>query len=488
MTGTNDRTMPGFLDRLEVGIPGLDLITHGGLPKNRLTLVSGTAGSGKTVFAAQFLASGITGADEPGVFVTFEDRPSGIRQSLRSLGWDIAGWEATGVWHFVDASPRDRMDTVFVGEDYGLGPLVARIVETVKRAGAKRVAIDSVGALVAQLSNAAPARLALFRLRTALEDAGVTTVMTAERTEDYGPVAQLGFEEFIADNVIILRNALDGEKRRRTIEVLKMRGGQHLKGEHLFTLLTGEGIVVVPIAIDSFTYTSSNRRLTSGVPELDNMLCGGLFEKSLWLVSGPTGTGKSLLSALFCAGGVVKGQRSLLHSFEESHDQILRNASGWGIDMRQMEAQGNLRIMAEAPEAASLEDHLQRMKKAIDDFRPDRVAIDSLTALQRIATVKSFREYVLGLTFHIKLNSLVGMVTTNVADFLGSTSSNELHVSSISDAIALLHYVPVGGELRRGVQILKLRGSDHDKAVREFTISNSGMTIGDPFHDISRLV
>lgn len=483
-----NRAGPAALPRVAAGIPGLDLITHGGLPRNRLSLISGTAGSGKTVFAVQFLASGITSADEPGVFVTFEERPSGICQSMLGFDWDIAAWERAGKWHFVDASPRDRMGTVFTGDDYGLGPLIARIVEAVKRMGAKRVAVDSVGALVAQLSNVAPARLALFRLRTALEDAGVTTVMTAERGEDYGPVAQLGFEEFIADNVIILRNALEGEKRRRTMEVLKMRGGQHLKGEHLFTLLSGEGIVVVPIAIDSFSYTSSNRRLASGVPELDTMTGGGLFEKSLWLVAGPTGSGKSLLSALFSAGGVDSGQRSLLHSFEESHDQILRNAGGWGMDLGEMERQEKLKIVAEAPEAASLEDHLQRMKRTIDDFRPDRVVIDSLTALQRIATVKSFREYVLGLTFHIKLNSLLGMVTSNVTDFLGSKLSNELHVSSISDVIALLHYVPVEGELRRGVQILKMRGSNHDKAVREFTISGAGMQVGEPFRDISHLV
>jgi circadian clock protein KaiC len=476
------------VERVPVGIEGLDLITRGGLPRNRLSLVAGTAGSGKTVFAVQFLASGIMRADEPGVFVTFEERPEGVRRSMRSFGWDIPAWEADGKWAFVDASPRHQTDTVFTGEGYGLGPLLARVTETVERVGAKRVAIDSIGALVTQFDRVAPARQALFRLASAMEDAGVTTVMTAERADDYGPVAQLGFEEFVADNVVILRNALDGEKRRRTIEILKMRGGSHLKGEHLFTLLDGEGIVVVPVTVGSIDYTSSNRRLPCGVPALDGMFRGGLFEKSLWLVAGPTGTGKSMLSALFVAGGVAAGQKALLHSFEESHDQLLRNAAGWGLDLAAMEKEGKLCIVAEAPEAASLEDHLQRMKSTIEDFGPDRVAIDSLTALQRIATVKSFREYVLGLTFHIKLRSLLGLVTSSVKDFLGTESTNELHVSTISDAITLLHYVPVGSEMRRGVQVLKMRGSAHDKAVREFHITNQGMVIEEPFSDISRLI
>jgi circadian clock protein KaiC len=473
---------PHEVERLEAGISGLELVTHGGLPKNRLTLVAGTAGSGKTVFAAQFLATGIA-EGEAGVFVTFEERPESIRRNMRSLGWDIPSWEAAQTWAFVDASPQHQIETVFTGGDYDLGPLLARISAAIDRVGATRVAIDSVGSLVTQFDRGHPARQALFQVAKTLEDAGVTTVMTAERSEDYGPITQLGFEEFVADNVVILRNALDGEKRRRTIEVLKMRGGSHLKGEHLFTLLVGEGIVVVPIAVSSIGWSSSVRRLSSGVASLDRMFDGGLFEKSLWLVAGATGTGKSCLAAQFVAGGVANGERCLLLSFEESHDQLTRNAAAWGIDFPALERHGTLAVVAEAPEAASLEDHLQRMKATIETFSPDRVVIDSLTALQRIATVRSFREYVLGLTFHIKLRSMAGMVTSTATDLLGSDSANDLHVSTISDAITLLRYLPVGGEMRRSLQVLKMRGSDHDKALREFRITGHGIEIGDPVAD-----
>ena len=476
----------GELDRLTAGIPGLDLLTQGGLPRDRLTLVAGTAGSGKTVFAAQFIASGIE-ANEPGVFVTFEERADGIRRNMQSLGWPVSAWEGTGKWAFVDASPRHDVDTVFTGDDYDLSPLLARIRSTIDRIGARRVALDSVGSLISQFDRVGPARQMLFRLASMLEIAGVTTVMTAERPDDYGPIAHFGFEEFVADNVVILRNALEGEKRRRTIEVLQMRGGAHLRGEHLFTLLRDEGIVVVPLSIAAIDYGSSTSRLSTGVTKLDDMLHGGLFEKSVWLVAGPTGTGKSLLAAQFVAGGVMGGEKVLLHSFEESKDQLIRNAAMWGIDFNEMIDSGRLRIVAEAPEAAALEDHLQRMKATIDQFAPDRVTIDSLTALQRIATVKSFREYVLGLTFHIKQRSMLGLVTMNANDFLSMDSGGELHVSTISDAITLLHYVPVGGEMRRGIQVLKLRGSDHDKAVREFSISGIGVDIGEPFADITSL-
>lgn len=475
------------ITRVPVGIPGLDLVSHGGFPKDRLTLVSGTAGSGKTVFVGQFLASGIKENREPGVFVTFEERPASIRRNLHSFGWDIAGWEAAGTWAFVDATARYDLQTSFSGGSFDLSPLIARVMDAVGRIGATRVALDSVGALLAQFDDIGPARHALFQLATSLEEAGVTSVMTAERTEEYGPIAQYGFEEFVADNVVILRNALDGERRRRTVEILKMRGGSHLRGEHLFTLLAGEGIIVVPVAVVGMTAGTSSVRLPSGNDTLDEMCNGGLFERSLILVAGATGTGKSLLTTQFIAAGVRNGERVLFHSFEESRDQCARNARAWGIDLDEMEAAGRLKIVATAPEAASLEDHLQRMKALIDEFRPDRVAIDSLTALQRVSTVKGFREYVLGLTFHIKEHARLGLVTTTSRDFLAGESENNLHVSTISDTIFLLHYVPVGGELLRGLNVLKMRGSDHDKAVREFRITNSGMEIGEPFADITEL-
>jgi len=487
-TDSDDRTdRTDGTERLEAGIPGLELVTNGGLPRNRLTLVTGTAGSGKTVFAAQFLATGILQGKEPGVFVTFEERPDSVTRNMRSLGWDIASWEREGTWSYIDASPAYHIDTVFLGTDYDLTPLLNRICAAIEETGARRVAIDSVGSLMAQFENGSRARQVLFQLAKTLESQGVTTVVTAEREEDYGPITQLGFEEYVADNVVILRNALEGEKRRRTLEVLKMRGGAHMKGEHLFTLLPGEGIVVVPVAISSIGYGSSTRRLSSGVAQLDDMFCGGLFERSLWLVAGATGTGKSLVATQFVAGGAASGERCLLHSFEESHDQLLRNAAAWGVDLEEMERRGSVAIVAEAPEAASLEDHLQRMKAAIDAFEPDRVAIDSLTALQRIATVKSFREYVLGLTFHIKLRSMLGLVTSTGGDFLHAESTSDLHVSTISDVITLLHYVPTEGEMRRAVQVLKMRGSDHDKAVREFSITSHGMVIGEPVSDAARL-
>jgi circadian clock protein KaiC len=471
---------PG-IGRLPGGVDGLDMITHGGLPENRLTLVAGTAGSAKTLFAVQFLAEGILRDGAPGVFVTFEERPEGTRRNVRSLGIDIAAWEEEALWRFVDASPRFTHDVVIVGR-YDLSALLERVRRAVDEIGATRVAIDSVGALIAQFEDAGPPRQALFQLTAELEELGVTTVMTAERPDDYGPVSRHGFEEFVADNVVLLRNALEGERRRRTIEVLKLRGGSHMRGEHLFTVRPDRGVVIVAqesVDLD-VEHESSTRRLPSGNERLDTMLDGGLLGRSLILVSGPTGAGKSLLATQFIAGGVRVGERGLLLSFEESRAQVRRNAAAWGVDFAGWETEDRLRLVCHTPESASLEDHLLYIKSVIDEFGPDRVAIDSLTALQRISTSRNFREYLLGLTMHMKEKGLLGLMTTAVTNFSQEVSPADLNMSTTCDTIIVLRYVNVGHETRRGLSVLKMRGSDHDKAQREYRIASDGMHIGEP--------
>ena len=472
--------------RLNGAERGLQVITRGGLPKGRLSLVTGTAGSGKTIFAAQFLADGID-LGEPGVFVTFEERPARVRSDVRSFGWNIEGWEGSNMWAFVDASPNhlEEMDT---SGEFDLSPLIARVRHAIGKIGAQRVAIDSVGALITRFPDAGPARRALFQLGAALEEMGVSTVMTGERSDDYGPVGQFGFEEFLADSVLLLRNALTGEKRRRTIEVLKIRGGSHQRGEHLFTLQPATGLRVVPNVVVDLAYEASTERVGSGNSTLDEMLNGGLIRGSLVLTTGATGTGKSLLTTQFIAGGVAAGDKTLLQSFEESRSQIIRNAAAWGLDFEEMEESGRLRILADAPESRSLEDHLLRLNAAIAEFDPNRVAIDSLTALQRVSTVTSFREYALGLAFQLKAGGLLGLFTATASGRDTESGLTDLHVSTITDTIIVLQYVALGAEMRRGINVLKMRASDHDKALREYWIDDTGLNIGDHFTGVTGLM
>jgi circadian clock protein KaiC len=472
--------------KLATGIASFDMIAEGGLPRNRTTLVSGTAGSGKTVFAVQFLAAGIA-AGEHGVFVTFEEPPRDIRQNMRGFGWDLEEWEQEGRLALVDASPDPDAEVIEAGS-YDLGALLARVENAVRKVGARRVSVDSLGAMFSQFSDESLVRRELFRIASALKRMGVTAVMTAERTEDYGPIARFGVEEFIADNVMVLRNVLDEEKRRRTLEILKFRGTGHQKGEFPCTIVGNEGLVVIPLSAIQLRQRSSDLRITSGNPELDAMCGGGFFRDSVTLVSGATGTGKTLTVTQFLAGGAAAGERCLLLAFEESRDQLFRNATGWGIDFDRMERDGSLKVVCDYPEVAGLEDWLIRIKAQIEEFKPNRVALDSLSALERGGNLKAFREFVIGVTSFIKHQEITGLFTSTTPSLMGGTSITESHISTLTDSIILLRYVETFGEMKRGITVLKMRGSRHDKEIREFSIDGGGMHLGRPFRHVTGIL
>lgn len=480
-------TPASVVEKLQTDIPGFDLIANGGLPKGRTTLVSGTAGSGKTVMAVQFLAAGIRNHDDPGVFVTFEESPDDIRENLRSLNWDIALWEQENKWIFVDASPEIGEELVVIGQ-YDLAALLARIENAVRHVGARRVSMDSLGAIFSRFQDKRLVRHELFRIVSALKRMGVTAMLTAERVAEYGEISRYGVEEFVTDNVIILRNVLEEEKRRRTVEILKFRGTSHQKGEFSFTIMPEKGMVIVPLSGIELKQKSSDVRITSGNPDLDGMCGGGFFRDSIMLVSGATGTGKTLMVTEFASAGAQHDERSLLFAFEESREQLFRNATGWGVDFRQLEQDGSLKVVAQYPEASGLEDLLITIKDTITSFKPGRVAVDSLSALERVSTVKSFREFVISLTSFIKHQEITGIFTATTPTLLGGSSVTEAHISTLTDSIILLRYVEMYGEMRRGITVLKMRGSQHDKDIREFSIDGRGMHIGKAFRNVSGIL
>jgi circadian clock protein KaiC len=475
------------VEKMPTGMAGFDIIAKGGLPRQRTTLVSGTAGSGKTVFAMQFLAAGIRDHGETGVFVTFEETARDIRKNMNSFGWDLAAWEREGKLAFVDASPDPHVETVVSGA-FDLSALMARVENAVKKVKATRVSVDSIGAIFSQFVDQSIVRRELYRIAAGLKELGTTAVLTAERTDDYGPIARFGVEEFIADNVMILRNALGSEKRRRTLEIMKFRGTDHHKGEFPFTIATDGGFLALPLSAIKLEQKSSNVRISSGNKELDAMCGGGLFRDSVTLVSGATGTGKTLTVTQFLNGGAAAGERCLLLAFEESRDQLFRNAASWGVDFEQLERDGLLKVVCDYPDIAGLEDWLVTTQRIIAEFKPRRVALDSLTALERIGTVNAFREFVIGMTSFIKQQEITGLFTATTSSLMGGSSITEANISTLTDSIILLRYVEMFGDMKRGLTVLKMRGSVHDRGIREFTIDQGGMHLGRRFKNVTGIL
>ena len=480
-----DELSPKGVRKIRTMIEGFDEISHGGLPIGRTTLVSGTSGTGKTLLAIQFLYHGIKHFDHPGLFVTFEESPYDIIQNAYSFGWDLQELIEEGKFFILDASPDPEGQEV-VG-NFDLSALIERIQYAIRKYKAKLVSVDSMTAIFQQYDAASVVRREIFRLVARLKQLGVTSIMTTERVEEYGPIARFGVEEFVSDNVVVVRNVLEGERRRRTIEILKLRGTTHMKGEYPFTI-TKDGINIFPLGAMRLTQRSSNARISSGISTLDRMCGGGFFKDSIILATGATGTGKTLLVSKFLEEGCRQGERAILFAYEESRAQLSRNAFSWGIDFEEMERQGWLKLLCSYPESAGLEDHLQMIKSEISEFKPSRIAIDSLSALARGVSNNAFRQFVIGVTGYAKQEEITGFFTNTTDQFMGAHSITESHISTITDTIIMLQYVEIRGEMSRAINVFKMRGSWHDKGIREYSISEEGPDIKDSFRNYERII
>jgi circadian clock protein KaiC len=479
----------GAIQRLATGISGFDDIALGGLPAGRPTLVTGTTGSGKTLFAIEFLARGILRFGQAGVFVTAEETAGAIRRNATSLGFDIEKWEADGLWVFVDASADVGVDVQTVGM-YDFGGLMARIDHAVHRSEAKRVCFDSFGSIFSRFRDAGVIRHELVRIVGALKSLDVTLLLTSERLHEYDGLSRHSVEEFVLDNVIVLRNVLRDERRRRTVEIVKFRGIPHRTGEWLFTIDAREGFVVIPLGITGSLERASYARVSTGNPGLDRMVGGGLFKDAITLLTGPTGVGKTLAALQFANAVMADEGRCLFCTFDETRGQLIRNAASWGLDLKEMEAAGRLRVMADYPEAASAEDHFLRLRQAVLDFAPTRVVIDTLSSLERVVSARSLIDFVIALTAVFREHEITTLITA--APFgsatPGASQASPVETARVTDVMIMLRYVERIGDIQRAIAVLQVRGSSQDHAIRQVTVDDAGMHIGDPLPRVAHVL
>src|SRR5256885_2881581 len=283
------------LPKAPTGIAGLDEITLGGLPQGRPTLICGGAGSGKTLFAMEFLLRGVLQFDEPGVFMAFEETEQDLAQNVRSLGFDVEDLVAKKKLA-VDYVRVERSEIDETGE-YDLEGLFVRLGAAIDEVGAKRVVLDTLESLFSGFSNPALLRAELRRLFRWLKDRGVTAVITGERGE--GALTRQGLEEYVSDCVILLDHRVVDQVSTRRLRIVKYRGTSHGTNEYPF-LIDEQGISVLPLTSVRLDHPASEERISSGVPALDAMLGGkGYFRGSSIMISGTAGTGKSSMAAHF---------------------------------------------------------------------------------------------------------------------------------------------------------------------------------------------
>ena len=464
------------LAKAPTGIRGFDEVTHGGLPAGRPTLVCGGAGCGKTLFALEFLVHAALDRGEAGVFVAFEETRDELVANLAPMGFDLARLEAEKRL-VIDRIDIARQDIAEAGS-YDLSGLFLRLGLAIDTVDAKRVVIDTIEVLFGVFSDAATVRAELRRLLGWLKQRGVTVVITGEQG-DANRLTRHGIEEYVSDCVVVLDHRVEEEQSTRRLRVAKFRGTVHGTNEYPF-LIGSSGLTVLPITSLGLDHPVSSTRVSTGVPGIDAMLGGGVFEGSTVLMSGTAGSGKTILAAHFVEAACRRGEKALFFAFEESQSQIVRNMQSVGIDLSAPVADGLVLFDCQRPTSLGLEVHLATMQEFVDRFRPKVVVVDAISNLLPAGSPLQVSSMLTREVDFLKSRGITAMITS--LDGLSGTdlSAPTQHVTSLADAWLLARTERDGRRRNRTLEIVKARGTAHSTDVRPFQISDRGITIDEP--------
>ena len=463
------------LAKAATGITGLDDITFGGLPAGRPTLICGSAGCGKTLFGVTFLVNGATLYGEPGVFISFEERAEDLADNVASLGYDLdrlVADQKIAIDHI-----RVERSEIEESSDYDLEALFIRLGFAIDSIGAKRIVLDTIETLFSGLDNIALLRSELRRLFGWLKDRGITAIITGERGE--GALTRQGLEEYVSDCVILLDNRVADQITTRRLRVVKYRGSAHGTNEYPF-LVDDQGVSVLPVTSADLSYAASHEIVPAGIDGLDAMMQpGGFFKGSSVLFSGVAGTGKTTFASFILDAACKRGERCLAFVFEESGEQVVRNAASVGLDLQRHVDAGLLRFKAARPTLFGLETHLAGMHRDIERFKPSLVVIDPVSSLEGPA--REVQATLLRMVDMMKSREITAIFTSLRREGSLEGDSSDLGLSSLMDVWVKLLDVEANGERTRTLYVIKARGMSHSNQIREFQITSNGIKLIEPY-------
>jgi circadian clock protein KaiC len=461
------------LKKLETGVPGLDVLTLGGIPQGRSTLIVGKSGTGKTVTGLQ-IAANLARQGTNTIVVAVEESPEDLQDSGDTLGLGISRLVRQGALHFTDIT-RPMDGPTLVSGEYDLFGLVHRLEALVKQTGARALVLDSASALFSPRPSPDMLRSHFFQLVYTLRRLGLTAVIIAESPSDYGQLTTMGVEDYVCDLTVILRNIIDGGRRRRSIEVNKYRRSAHYKGEYPCAITT-RGLAVFPLDAREHAGEENVERYSSGVAGLDEMTRGGWLRNSIIIVRGPTGSGKTMLAGLYARAGAARGERVVYYGFEETRPILLRNYREIGMDMEPYIRSGALKVLCRYPEATSLEDLLVDLRLGLEELKPSLVVLDSISSIEHASSEKGFRQFMIGVASILREHGRSAFITQTIASSEVAEHTAP-YLSTIADAILTLDYSTAGYDLDRRMRVIKMRGSDHEQHPYRLSIEPGGLRV-----------
>ncbi len=488
------RTREGGVQKHETGIAGFDEMLEGGLPRGRVTLVSAGTGCGKTVLLNEFIYRGASMLAEPGLFLTFEERPEDILRNLRNFLWDLDPLIEDRKIVFLDAAPLKEGEVTLGSADW-FEPMLARIEYVARDIGAKRLAVDNLGAIFLRYSTNEDdercLRDLLFKLSDRIKRLGLTTLLSTESVDHVSSLSRYNADEFVSEGIIELSSHFGEGAEIRKMAVRKLRGCSFRSGRVRFDITAG-GIEVFPkIPIDaSVGDTDFDVRKAFGVAGLDAALHGGIPEGHIVLIAGNTGTGKTTLGLHFLHQGLRTGEAGVWVTLEEPVKVVLKTAQAHDWDLQPHVDSGALRFVTAPLIDVAPDRLLYRIIDAVNTNDAKRIVVDSVSSLESASMGKeSVRELMVQLAGFAKTQGITVILNYLSGDafgaekgqLLGSQTTNAMRLSSIVDGVVLLRYVERGQAVRKLLNVLKLRGSEHDRDILTFEIDGSGFVVGERF-------
>ncbi len=465
------------LEKTLTGITGFDGITKGGLPRHRTTLLMGTPGAGKTLFALETLVNGARQWGDAGIFIAFEENAEQIIENAGTFGWDLPALERDKLF-FLDAK---LPSTVVSSGDFDLTGILAAISAKAGEMQCKRIVFDGLDVLLNLLNDPVAERREVYRLHEWLLESGTTGIITAKSEGGEGVLAErYAFMQFMVDCVVSLHHRLVDRVSLRGLRVLKYRGSAFSENEFPL-VISPTGIEIATFGTSEMAHEVSTERISTGIERLDTMLGGGYYRVSSVLVTGAPGTAKTTLAGSFASAACERGEVALYVSFDEAADQIVRNLASVGLDLQKHRDSGLLQMYSIRTEVMSAEAHFIELKRLICEFKPTCMVLDPISALAKTGGHVAAVHASLRLLDYAKAQGITVFCNSLVSDSDGLAEGTMTQISTIADTWIHLAYVVLGGERNRTLTIVKSRGTKHSNQVRELVLSNEGITLADVY-------
>lgn len=458
--------------RYNTGISGLDELVEGGFPFPSTLLLAGGTGCGKTIFSLQFLFAGAKNNEKCLFFTTFSEPVHWMMNFSQRFTFIDKSWFGERV-EYVDLGPS-------LEENKSADDILKLINDKVEETLPQRIVIDPISVLKDMLGS--EYRQFLYRLSTMMKNWNAITLLTGEiEPNEPFPVS----EAYTMDGVMILSYYGEAEDAR-CLEVLKMRGTDHMKGKFTYTI-SDEGITIIPklLPLKEMPKSLLEEKVHTGVGGLDTLMEGGLPRGHAVLLAGSIGTGKTLLGMQFIHAGITQhDEPGLIVSLEEPREQLVREAMNLNWDFKKHIEDGKLSIIYVPPMTLKADETAFQIKNEIERIGAKRVLIDTISDFE-IAFPETWRlrSYVHALVNFFKANGITSILTSEISTLFGPFSISKSEVSLITDVVVVMRYVEIGSRIRKALSILKFRGGDHNKDIREYEISENGIILKEPFKE-----